>query len=303
MKPRIFVGSSGKAKKYAEALHDSLSDVAECTVWTEGAFGLSASTVANLLKNLRDSDFGAFIFAPDDKLSMNGDLLNVPRDNVVFEAGLFSGYLCPERCFIAIPQSVKIHVLTDLLGFTVGHYEDQRTDANHIAAVGTFSRMIRKAIDLQGLFHGSSSEKLRELITQFECCNWIPENHSLPDPYEPRVKRKKQVCVEIDAFCEAHRVNKHRLLAQNSTGHYIALLSAISKHPQDCDSDLIQRMNIAYVPAGFAYYRLMDAAEALKAKKCCTTEQLVSLSSWLKQLPNADTTIANRIAKFPTPCM
>jgi predicted nucleotide-binding protein len=95
MKPRIFIGSSGKAKKYAEAIHDSLTDLAECIVWTEGAFGLSASTLDNLLKNLRDSDFGAFIFAADDRLSTNGDLLNVPRDNVVFEAGLFCGHLCP----------------------------------------------------------------------------------------------------------------------------------------------------------------------------------------------------------------
>src|ERR1700722_15058921 len=100
MKPRIFIGSSGKAKKYAEAIHANLTDVAECTVWTEGAFGLSASTLTNLLKNLRDSDFGAFIFAADDQQSANGDLLNVPRDNVVFEAGLFCGYLDPNRCFI-----------------------------------------------------------------------------------------------------------------------------------------------------------------------------------------------------------
>jgi hypothetical protein len=46
MKPRLFVGSSGKASNYAEALHDSLTDIAECTVWTEGAFGLSLESGA-----------------------------------------------------------------------------------------------------------------------------------------------------------------------------------------------------------------------------------------------------------------
>lgn len=60
VKPRIFIGSSKTAKDYAGAIHDSLVDVAECTVWTEGAFGLSQSTVANLMKHFRNSDFGIF---------------------------------------------------------------------------------------------------------------------------------------------------------------------------------------------------------------------------------------------------
>jgi len=88
--------------------------VAECTVWTEGAFDISASTLAGLIKNLRDSDFGIFVFAPDDDATVKGELLKVPRDNVVYEAGLFSGYLCPERCFIVVPETVRVHVPTDL---------------------------------------------------------------------------------------------------------------------------------------------------------------------------------------------
>jgi predicted nucleotide-binding protein len=104
MKPRIFGGSSRNARNHAEAIHGALKDVAECTVWTEGAFGLAVTTLDNLMKNLHDSDFGAFIFAADDQATINGNSLTVPRDNVVFEAGLFIGYLGPERCFIAFPQ-------------------------------------------------------------------------------------------------------------------------------------------------------------------------------------------------------
>jgi predicted nucleotide-binding protein len=120
VKPRIFIGSSASAKGYASAIHVGLAGVAACTVWTDGAFALSTSTMAALLKNLRDSDFGIFVFAPDDTATIKGELLNVPRDNVVYEAGLFSGYLCPERCFIVAPQTVKVHVPSDLLGMTLG---------------------------------------------------------------------------------------------------------------------------------------------------------------------------------------
>jgi hypothetical protein len=300
MKPRIFIGSSGKAKKYAEAIHDNLTDIAECTVWTEGAFGLSASTLNNLLTNLHDSDFGAFIFAADDQLSRNGDLVNIPRDNVVFEAGLFFGYLGPERCFVAIPQSVSVHIPTDLLGFTVGQYEDQRTD-NFIAAVGPFTRKIREAFKAQGLFRGSSGDKLRDLITQFECCNWIPENRSLPDPWAPRVERKKQVWAQLDGFCSTNRVNKHRLLAGSSAGHYVALFAVILNHPKDNDCDLIRQIDVKHLPAGFAQDKLMDVVELLKAKKTCESAQLVALSEWLKTLRAPMPQTLDRIAKFASP--
>lgn len=301
MKPRIFIGSSGKAKKYADAIHACLTDVAECTVWTEGAFGLSASTLNNLLRNLHDSDFGAFIFAADDKLSTHGDLLNVPRDNVVFEAGLFCGYLSPERCFIAIPQSVRIHVPSDLLGFTVGHYEDQRTDGNSMAAVGPFAHKIREAIEKQGLFRGTARGKLRDLITQFECSNWVYDG-SLSDPYGPRVERKKQVWAQLDHFCSTNPVNKHRLLAQKSVGNYIALLTAIRNHPESHDCDLIRQMDVAHLSVGFAQDKLMDVVESLKASKSCESAQLAALYVWLKtnlRTPSPQT--LDRLAKLATP--
>lgn len=86
-----------------------------------------------MIKNLRDSDYGVFVFAPDDVAIIKGEPLNIPRDNVVYEAGLFSGYLSPERCFIAVPRAVTVHVPSDLAGMTLGFYED-RTDGNDEAA-------------------------------------------------------------------------------------------------------------------------------------------------------------------------
>jgi predicted nucleotide-binding protein len=149
MKPRIFIGSSASARGYASAIHARLAEVAECTVWTDGAFALSSSTMDGLLRNLRNSDFGIFVFAPDDTAKIKGQLLNVPRDNVVYEAGLFSGYLRPERCFIVVPETVEVHVPTDLLGMTLGFYEDNRTDGNDEAAVATFCLRVKKQISSQ----------------------------------------------------------------------------------------------------------------------------------------------------------
>ena len=84
MKPRIFIGSSREAQKIANAIHSRLQRVAECTVWTNGAFGLSQAMMAELMRNLRDSDFGIFVFAPYDVATIRHDLLNIPRDNVAY---------------------------------------------------------------------------------------------------------------------------------------------------------------------------------------------------------------------------
>jgi hypothetical protein len=298
MKPRIFIGSSKPAEKFAGAIHDGLVDDAECTTWTENAFGLSKSNIDNLMKNLRDSDFGIFVFAPDDTATIKGDLLNITRDNVVYEAGLFAGYLSPERCFIVIPRSTKIRIPTDLLGMTLGYYEDNRTDKNYTSAVSGFCRQVQDEIRKQGLFTGHAHERLRELSVKFECCEWIPNDSDPKNPSKTRVDRKTKVASEIDAFCQTHPVSRYRLLQQHHVGYYIALLSAIRLRPEAGDADLIMQIQLANLPHGFAYYRLMDAVEALKTAGCCTAAQVAALSAWLKELPQADPAVAVRIAKL-----
>ena len=282
VKPRIFIGSSGGSERYASAIHSYLRPVAECTVWTEGAFGLATSTIAGLKKNLRDSDFGIFVFAPDDVADIKGRMLKVPRDNVVYEAGLFSGYLCPERCFIVVPETVQVHLPTDLLGITVGFYEDIRSDDNHIAAVGTFCADVKREIASQGLFDGLSIEALRELNTKFECCDWITDEAT-------RVQKKKEVASEIDRFCRDHPVNKHRLLARHRSGHYMALLSAVRNRPERGDCALLVQMRTDKLPPGFAYYRILDAAESIKApRRLCTRSDCSAVGMAQEAPPNTD---------------
>src|SRR5206468_4155334 len=106
----------------------NLFDDAECTVWTSSVFGLSEDQRESFLRQLDTSDFAAFVFAPDDKVTLRGEVLNSPRDNVVYEAGLFAGRLGFTRCFIAIPSDDPIHMPSDLAGMTVGKYESKRSD-------------------------------------------------------------------------------------------------------------------------------------------------------------------------------
>lgn len=137
MKPSLFIGSSKEALAIANAIHTNLVDVAECTVWKDGVFQPSSSTLGDLLNRLRQSDFAIFVFSPDDVTTMRDQSNAAVRDNVLFELGLFIGGLGPERCFFLIPDSATMRLPSDLLGVTPARYEASRRDGNLDAAVNT----------------------------------------------------------------------------------------------------------------------------------------------------------------------
>jgi hypothetical protein len=146
MKPRIFIGSSKESEHVANAVHTRLQREAECTVWTQGVFRLSGSNLQNLMREVCTSEFGIFVFSPDDIVETRGNLFSAPRDNVIYELGLFSGALGPERCFFLIPLDSEIRLPSDLLGITPGGYESGRSDQNMEAAVGPFCEKVRQKL-------------------------------------------------------------------------------------------------------------------------------------------------------------
>jgi hypothetical protein len=54
------------------------------------------------------------------------------------------------------------------------------------------------------------------------------------------------------------------------------------------------------LPSGFAYYWLLDAVDAIKAKGCCNIQQLTAVSEWLHKLPTVNADITKRITRFLT---
>lgn len=85
MGPRLFIGCSKEQLSWAYALQEGLHHDVEATVWTQGIMELSDLILNNLLKQLANSDYGAFILAPDDVLRIRKSTVEVARDNVIFE--------------------------------------------------------------------------------------------------------------------------------------------------------------------------------------------------------------------------
>lgn len=81
-----------EANDLARAIRASLRHDAEVTVWSDpGVFQPSRATVQDLEDQIRLHDFGVFVFAPDDLITIRGRRYNTARDNVVYELGLFTG--------------------------------------------------------------------------------------------------------------------------------------------------------------------------------------------------------------------
>jgi len=99
--PRIFLGSSGKQAKLLQAIARGLADVADVEPWTT-TFNPGRSTLDRLVELSQEVDFAAFVFAHDDWITTDASQSGQasPRDNVVFEAGLFGGALGIRRTFI-----------------------------------------------------------------------------------------------------------------------------------------------------------------------------------------------------------
>jgi Predicted nucleotide-binding protein containing TIR-like domain len=148
-KPRIFLGSSGKQEKLLKALTRGLEDVASVEPWTT-SFNPGTTTLERLFEITREVDFAAFVFAQDDWTTNNlpassqpGSGQASPRDNVVFEAGLFGAALGMRRTFILHASGSKLP--SDLLGLTCIRYE-----ATTPAEMRVVNQKLRKAIENDG---------------------------------------------------------------------------------------------------------------------------------------------------------
>jgi len=149
-KPRIFLGSSGKQQKLLQALTRGLGDIARVVPWTT-SFNPGTTTLERLLELAREVDFAAFVFAQDDwttnapaEAPAPAPGQASPRDNVVFEAGLFGGVLGMRRTFILHAKGSKLP--TDLLGLTCVRYDG----SNSAAELKIVCQKLRGAIETEG---------------------------------------------------------------------------------------------------------------------------------------------------------
>lgn len=131
MRPcKVFIGSSSqKGLCIAQALQEQLDrpGIIQARIWNEDIFKSGKTVFDTLITEIQNYDFAILVFTPDDEQG-GGTRMFAPRDNVVFEFGLFMGYIGSSRTFIVANRtsSNSLKIPSDLRGliFYDYYYQD-----------------------------------------------------------------------------------------------------------------------------------------------------------------------------------
>ncbi|KGD99622.1 TIR domain-containing protein [Rhizobium sp. YS-1r] len=120
---RVFIISSKEALPVARMVQNAFEyDPFHTTLWTDGTFRVMNYTLQDLEAKVDDSDFAVAIAHADDQTQSKDTDWPSPRDNVVFELGLFMGRLGRQRAILMEPRKEKVKLPSDLSGITTIPY-------------------------------------------------------------------------------------------------------------------------------------------------------------------------------------
>jgi parallel beta-helix repeat protein len=151
-KPTIFLGSSKEAEDLTRQLATKLQASRRVNVlpWYK-AFDAGFGALEELARRLSEVDFAAFFLMPEDQVKIRDHTRGVPRDNVIFELGLFMGKLDRERTFALVEEPTAdanaVKLPSDFSGVTQVRYRSSDMTAlarrllNDIKRLGPLTRI------------------------------------------------------------------------------------------------------------------------------------------------------------------
>lgn len=146
---RVFIISSVEGLPIAREVERQLEhDKCFVKVWTEGTFRASKYTLESLESVVEDSDFAIAIAQPDDQVERRGESHQTPRDNVIFELGMFIGKLGRHRSLLLEPRGDEVDLPSDLSGLTTISYRP--ASGNDPARLGPACTKLREIFNELG---------------------------------------------------------------------------------------------------------------------------------------------------------
>lgn len=139
-KPKIFIGSSSESIRIAKQVRRAFqADPVEVNLWSEGVFGASDVTIESLEKLLPSTDFAVLLLTADDQIKIRKQNKVSPRDNVIFELGLFIGAIGRPRTFMLVDVDEKnLRLPPDLHGVTyipISTTDKKKTKSQILSAI------------------------------------------------------------------------------------------------------------------------------------------------------------------------
>lgn len=153
-KIRVFIISSAESLPIARAVQNAFEhDQFVTVVWTDGVFKVANYPLQDLEAQIEDSDFAIAIAHADDLTESRGQDWPSPRDNVVFELGLFMGRLGRARAILMEPRDGEVKLPSDLAGITTITY-NYEPEADAAAKLAPACNRLRDHINALGPNNG-----------------------------------------------------------------------------------------------------------------------------------------------------
>jgi predicted nucleotide-binding protein len=143
-KINVFIISSVEALEIARTIQNALAHDFTIVLWTDGVFRASWYPIESLERQLDQSDFAIAVVQPDDMTSIRGTEVATPRDNVIFELGMFIGRLGRQRSFLIEPRGTEVKLPSDLAGITTVPYKYD--PSNLAASMGPACNRVREIL-------------------------------------------------------------------------------------------------------------------------------------------------------------
>ncbi len=196
IKKRLFIGSSSEELQLAEKANAILSSDFDVTIWNEkvwdaSVFKINQNFLSDLLKATLQFDFGVLLGTNDDKVEFRGQVLLQPRDNVLFELGLFTGRLGTSKCAFLIDKEIKL--LSDFGGLSLAIFDKENDNSFENAVKQIKDLFIASSDDEINFFPSATlaSVYLENLIVP--TCRYLIENNG----YELDGKKYKKCKLNV----------------------------------------------------------------------------------------------------------
>jgi CRP/FNR family cyclic AMP-dependent transcriptional regulator len=152
--PNIFICSSAESLPVAEQIQVGLNHHPSIVkIWTDQVFGPTRYTMEDLEREVANADFAIAVVMGDDVIRSRKQQSVAPRDNVVFELGLFMGQIGRQRTFMVVPRGIKLKMPSDLLGLNPLSFvppTDPKNASLWAAALGPACTQIKTVINNLG---------------------------------------------------------------------------------------------------------------------------------------------------------
>lgn len=153
-KIKLFIVSSAEALDVAREIQNQLEhDPIDAIIWTDGVFKISSYPLTELENQVDQSDFAVAIAQGDDDVKIRGEEWPSPRDNVIFELGLFMGRLGANRAILMEPRDDKVKLPSDLTGLTTITYK-HKSGAEFKSSIAPAINKLREHILGLGPYNG-----------------------------------------------------------------------------------------------------------------------------------------------------